>query len=43
MLSHTYNLRVDLPVTIDLPTDLTRNEAERLASFIRTLPIEEEA
>jgi hypothetical protein len=38
-----YNLRVDLPVTIDLPTDLTRNEAERLASFIRILPIEKEA
>jgi hypothetical protein len=42
LLSHTYNLRVDLPVTIDLPTDLTRDEAERLANFIRTLPIEEE-
>jgi len=30
-------------VTIDLPTDLTRSEAERLASFIRAPPIEEEA
>jgi hypothetical protein len=42
-LSHTYNLRADVAVTIDLPTDLTRNEAERLASFIRTLPIDEES
>jgi hypothetical protein len=38
-----HNLRADLPVMTDLPTDITKNEAERLASFIRTLPIEEEA
>jgi hypothetical protein len=42
MLGHSFYLRVDTPVTIELPVDLTKVEAERLASFVRTLPIENE-
>jgi hypothetical protein len=42
MLAHSFYLRVDTPVTIELPFDLTKAEAERLAAFIRTLPIESE-
>jgi hypothetical protein len=40
-VSHSYNLRLHSPVTFELPEDLTKGEAERLATFIRTLPIEE--
>lgn len=42
-LAHTYHLRRDTPVTIELPTDLTRQEAERLAAFIKTLPMDQDA
>jgi hypothetical protein len=42
LLAHSFYLRVDMPVTIELPVDLTKGEAERLASFVRTLPIESE-
>jgi hypothetical protein len=41
MLSHAYNLRTNLQVTFDLPADLSASEADRLAAFIKTLPIEE--
>jgi len=40
-LTHTFNLRMDLPVEFKLPVDLTVNEAERLAAFVKTLPLEE--
>ncbi|MEA2559563.1 MAG: hypothetical protein QOH06_1067 [Acidobacteriota bacterium] len=40
-LSHTFNLRPDLPITLDLPADLSVKEAERLALFVRSLPMEE--
>jgi hypothetical protein len=39
LFSHKYILRQDCVVTIDLPIDLTVNEAERLSGFIKTLPI----
>ena len=39
LLIHIFNLRVDLPVEFSLPNDLTYKEAERLAAFIKTLPI----
>lgn len=40
--SHVYNLRADFQADFDLPADLTPREAERLATFIRSLPIEGE-
>jgi hypothetical protein len=39
-LSHSYHLRTETTVTFELPADLTPHEAERLAGFIRTLPME---
>lgn len=39
LVSHPFNLRPDLTVTIALPGDLTEKEAERLAGFLRTLPL----
>jgi hypothetical protein len=42
MLVHSFYLRVDAPVIIELPIDLTKAEAERLGNFVRTLPIETE-
>lgn len=39
-LTHTFNLRSDLSIEFTLPTDLTNKEAERIAAFIKTLPIE---
>lgn len=41
-LSHTYHLRPETSITIELPVDLTAQEAERLASFIKTLPMDQE-
>lgn len=40
-ISHTYRLRRDLEVNLSLPSDLSANEAHRLAEFIRTLPFDE--
>ena len=40
-LDHTFNLRADLPVQFSLPIDLTAGEAERLATFIKALPLED--
>lgn len=40
-LTHEYNLRADLSVQFDLPIDLTEKEAQRLAAFISSLPMEE--
>lgn len=42
LLAHTFHLRADLQVALELPPDLTRNEADRLAAFIKTLPIDAE-
>jgi hypothetical protein len=40
MLVHSFHLRPETKVEFNLPADLTENEAERLAGFIKTLPIE---
>ena len=37
-LTHRFNLRPDLEIQFQLPTDLDDAEAERLSEFIRTLP-----
>lgn len=41
LLAHTYYLRPDMAVNIDLPVDLTAFEADRLAAFVKSLPMEE--
>ncbi len=41
MLEHVYLLRPDLVITIELPADLSRNEAQRLSQFIDSLSFEE--
>lgn len=38
LFQHTFRLRPDLEVGIELPFDLTQHEATRLGDFIRTLP-----
>ena len=38
---HSYQLRTDLVVPLDLPIDLTIHEAKRLAQFILSLPLAE--
>lgn len=40
LLSHAFNLRPGLTVHFELPSSLTRSEAERLAKFIESLPFE---
>jgi hypothetical protein len=40
-ITHTYNLRADLKIELLLPMDLTPAEAERIATFVKTLPFEE--
>ena len=40
LLSHSYHLRPGLEVELQLPTDLTKDEAKRLASFLESLPFE---
>lgn len=40
-IRHFYQLRSDTNIALELPADLTANEAGRLASFIKTLPFEE--
>lgn len=41
LLAHRYYLRPEMMVSIDLPVDLTMFEADRLAAFIKSLPMEE--
>lgn len=38
--THTLELRPDEHVTLHLPSDLTWREAERLAHFVRALPLD---
>lgn len=38
MIEHTFVLRPDLPISFELPDDLTEGEAVRLATFMRALP-----
>ncbi|MEE4211145.1 MAG: hypothetical protein V2I43_17995 [Parvularcula sp.] len=40
--THTLKLREDFDVEFELPTDLTPNEAKRLALFVQALPLEDE-
>ena len=42
ILLHTYHLRSDMQIDLSLPIDLTLREAERLAMFVRSLPLEAE-
>lgn len=39
-ITHSYVLRADLDVTLELPSNLNRREAERLGEFIKTLAFE---
>jgi hypothetical protein len=39
-LKHSYRLRPQVTLTLELPKNLTGAEAERLAQYIRTLPFE---
>jgi hypothetical protein len=39
MVAHSFHLRPDLQVTLQLPRDLNEKEAERLAKFISAIPI----
>jgi hypothetical protein len=41
-LEHRFHLRPELQVVIELPVDFSPQEAERLAAFIRALPITRE-
>jgi hypothetical protein len=38
ILGHTFRLRPDVSVTLELPADLSQAEASRLAEFVKTLP-----
>ncbi len=37
-ISHQFMVRPDFAVRLELPTDFTPSEADRLATFVRTLP-----
>lgn len=41
MLEHNYFLRPDLVITVELPADLSRSEAQRLSQFIDSLSFED--
>lgn len=41
MITHAYQLRPDITVSLGLPIDLTTKEANRLSEFIKTLPFED--
>lgn len=40
-LSHSLQLRVDFDAELQLPTDLTQREAERIAMFVKAIPMED--
>lgn len=40
-VNHTLRLRVDFAVEIQLPSDLTQREAQRIANFVASLPMDE--
>ena len=40
LIKHTYRLRPDVTIAVELPTDFTPQEATRMARFIETLPFE---
>lgn len=41
ILDHYFNLRADYQLELQLPVDLSQEEAERLATFVRSLPLED--
>ncbi|HEY8595861.1 MAG TPA: hypothetical protein VIL84_11530 [Devosiaceae bacterium] len=42
MFAHAFQLRSNLRVEISLPVDLTDHEANRIAAFVKTLPLQNE-
>jgi len=42
LIEHSFVLRPDLTVSVELPADLTKSEASRLAAFLQALPFEDE-
>ncbi len=40
-ITHTFFLREDVEIQLELPSDLTRFEAKRLSTFIDSLPFDE--
>ncbi len=38
MLKHSFRLRPDVTVSFELPSNVTANEAQRLADFLKTVP-----
>lgn len=40
-IQHSYQLRSDCRLALSLPRDLTKKEAERLATFIQSLPFQD--
>ena len=43
LVPHTFQLRPDLVVLLELPIDLTQTEAQRLCSFMASLPFRPES
>lgn len=43
LISHHYQLRPDLLISLNLPTDITTTEASRLGQFINSLPFQKDA
>lgn len=41
-LTHSFHLRPDVEIKLELPSDLTSGEASRLAEFVRALPFDQE-
>ena len=41
ILDHYFNLRADYQLELQLPINLSQEEAERLATFVRSLPLED--
>jgi hypothetical protein len=41
MCAHSFRLRQDVTVSLNLPIDLSTREAERLARFIQALPLKD--
>jgi hypothetical protein len=40
MLTHKFQLRADLEISLELPVDLSDKEVGRIADFLKTLPFE---
>jgi hypothetical protein len=42
LIEHTFVLRPDLSISMELPAGLTKHEAARIAAFVQALPFEGE-